>query len=335
MNKPSILYDLNIKSDLADFLSDVKGNQDNIFISEEYDIPIYKSLSRLTNNTIMHKITDKKRILVLCGGGVRGICHIGVIKALMEKNCFYNLDTFAGTSIGAIIILLIVIGYNPDEIMEIIRNVDIGKMKSINFANFISSYGFDKGDKMDFILSRLLKAKGFSENITFAELYNFNKKKMIFPTVCVNNGEIIYLSHDKTPDLPVKIGARMSACIPIFFSPISYKGNEYIDGGCIDNYPIHLFKNRMSEVIGIFLSNSQLIHVGLKSMDTYLLQLIKTIFWGASYKHTIGYELSTIFIPDSMSVMNDNASTFDFDISKEKRQILFNLGYNTAMKLFE
>ena len=56
--------------------------------------------------------------LVLQGGGIRGFAHIGVVKKLEEIGLMNNIRRFAGTSVGALIVSLLVIGFTADEIME-------------------------------------------------------------------------------------------------------------------------------------------------------------------------------------------------------------------------
>ena len=52
------------------------------------------------------------------GGGIRGISYCGAFKALQESNI--TLTGCAGSSIGAVFATLISVGYNYDEIYEII-----------------------------------------------------------------------------------------------------------------------------------------------------------------------------------------------------------------------
>ena len=47
----------------------------------------------------------------LAGGGIRGIAHVGVLKALEEKNI--KVAAIAGTSAGSIIATLYAMGYSP------------------------------------------------------------------------------------------------------------------------------------------------------------------------------------------------------------------------------
>ena len=60
--------------------------------------------------------------LVLAGGGAKGAAHIGAIKYIEELGI--PIDYITGTSMGSIIGGLYALGYSPDEMNEIIKNVD-------------------------------------------------------------------------------------------------------------------------------------------------------------------------------------------------------------------
>lgn len=60
--------------------------------------------------------------LVLAGGGAKGAAHIGAIKYIEELGI--PIDYIAGTSMGSIIGGLYALGYSPDEMNELIKNVD-------------------------------------------------------------------------------------------------------------------------------------------------------------------------------------------------------------------
>ena len=49
--------------------------------------------------------------VALSGGGIRGIAHAGVLKALEENNI--KVDIISGTSSGSIIACLYALGYSP------------------------------------------------------------------------------------------------------------------------------------------------------------------------------------------------------------------------------
>ena len=68
--------------------------------------------------------------LVLSGGGARGVCHLGVIKALQEFGV--KFDFISGTSAGSIVGCLFSYGYPPEEILRIIQATSF--FKSLKLA---------------------------------------------------------------------------------------------------------------------------------------------------------------------------------------------------------
>src|SRR3954465_7472980 len=63
--------------------------------------------------------------LVLSGGGARGICHLGVLKALEEWNV--KIDYISATSAGSVTGCLYSYGYKPEEIMKIIESTSFAR----------------------------------------------------------------------------------------------------------------------------------------------------------------------------------------------------------------
>ena len=64
--------------------------------------------------------------LGLSGGGVRGISHLGVLKALNEAGIFPN--QVSGSSAGAIVGAMYCQGYSPDEVLKIIIETNYFKL---------------------------------------------------------------------------------------------------------------------------------------------------------------------------------------------------------------
>ena len=54
--------------------------------------------------------------VALSGGGIRGIAHAGVLKALEDYGI--KIDVIGGTSAGSMVASLYAIGYKPDEIFK-------------------------------------------------------------------------------------------------------------------------------------------------------------------------------------------------------------------------
>ena len=64
-------------------------------------------------------MNKKYKKLIISGGGINGIAIVGTIYEFSKKFNLDNLEEIIGVSIGSIIGLLIVIGYNADEICNI------------------------------------------------------------------------------------------------------------------------------------------------------------------------------------------------------------------------
>lgn len=58
--------------------------------------------------------------VALSGGGIRGLAHAGVLKALEENGI--KIDIIGGTSAGSMVASLYSIGYTPDEIYKCFIN---------------------------------------------------------------------------------------------------------------------------------------------------------------------------------------------------------------------
>ncbi|MFT4835976.1 MAG: NTE family protein [Psychromonas sp.] len=85
--------------------------------------------------------TRPKIGLVLGGGGAKGAAHIGILKVLENNNV--PIDFIAGTSIGAYIGGLYALGYNANQLEDIMFNVDWGK----GFSDFIPREDLQYADK--------------------------------------------------------------------------------------------------------------------------------------------------------------------------------------------
>lgn len=57
--------------------------------------------------------------LVLSGGGILGIAHIGMLKALDEHGLLDEIEVAVGTSAGAIMAAMFALGYTPDDMWKV------------------------------------------------------------------------------------------------------------------------------------------------------------------------------------------------------------------------
>ena len=267
-------------------------------------------------------ISEKKykKNLVMSGGGIKGIAHIGALYALNKLNYLDKIEQFAGTSIGSLVIALYVIGYTPCELYDFIKLFNIAKLKDISILN-IGSFGLDSGSKIEFVIKKLIAKKGLDENIKLKELYDIKKKKLIFTCVCLNTMEPCYISHENYPNIPLYLVIRMSTSLPFIYCPVKYENKLYIDGGCIDNYPISVFKDKLDDTVGILLIDPKNEMEKIDNLETYIMRVLNCITVGMQLYSKKNYESNTIEINiEMLNIVN-------FDINDKIKDELFLQGY--------
>ena len=171
--------------------------------------------------------------LVLSGGGVRGVAHIGVIKALVEYGIFPA--HIAGTSAGAIVGALYANGNTWQEILDFFKTVPIFRFNK--FA--LNKPGFIDTEKLYDSFKVLLKEDNFSTlklplHITATNILDGSLK--IF-----TQGELI------RPILA-------SASFPGVFTPIQIGEEYFVDGGTLNNFPVDLIAPKCEKVIGVYVN---------------------------------------------------------------------------------
>ena len=277
------------------------------------------------NMLLGKQVQPTKTILVLSGGGIKGISHIGALKALDEKNMLKNIKVIAGTSVGGIIAGLFLAGYTPDELYKFIELFDTTKLRSLNHSDFFVKFGLDNGTRFTFVLEKMFEAKNIPVDITFKDFFKLTQIKLILTAVCMNDNEVYYLSHLTFPNMPVLLGMRITSSIPFWFIPVEYKGKLYIDGGCIDNYPIQLFSKELDNVIGIYLSENKSFKKTIVNVEEFFFSLLHCFFEGVACNSVKGFEKQTIKIElPRISIVNLNIT------AKVKRE-LFDCGYMSIM----
>lgn len=207
--------------------------------------------------------------ICFAGGGIKGVAHVGALKALEEENI--KFDFISGTSSGSIVAVLYSIGYTADEIYEIFKKYN----KKINYFElkniFKLIYGIIIKRKM--IITGLNSGKKIEKLInqecSKKDINNINQinKKLLIPSVNLCNGKIIIFSSIKNRSIysdkiiynnNYNIGkvVRASCSYPGIFEPMPFKNEYLIDGGIRENVPWkELKENGVNKVISIVFQN--------------------------------------------------------------------------------
>ena len=184
--------------------------------------------------------------LVFSGGGPVGLISYGAAKQLNKKKFWdiKNIETIYGTSIGAYMGTLISLGYEWDWIDDYFIKRPWRKIIDIEIITLLEAYNKKGllGEKfINDIILPLLEAKGLSEDVTFKELYEFNKIEIHIYSTEINGEhmkkiDISYITH---PNMKVITGLCMSMAFPFIFSPVIDSEQCYVDGGVLNNFPLN------------------------------------------------------------------------------------------------
>jgi predicted acylesterase/phospholipase RssA len=263
---------------------------------------------------------NKKSILVLSGGGIKGISFIGALQALKEFDILNSIKIFAGTSIGSLILLLIVIGYLPNELYEFVKIFDFSKLNICDINILITKYGLNDGNIVIEILNNFLTKKNYNKDITFKELYDKTNKELIITTTNINKRCCEYLSYKNYPNLSVVMAVRMSISLPLIFTPVKYNNNLYVDGSCMDNLPIEIFKEQ-EKIIALYLDDDIDEQNEINSFELYGYSVLNSIM-----NQKIINKKNTITI----YIKSINSANFNIDLNKKIN--LYEIGYNSVYK---
>lgn len=283
--------------------------------------------SNIIDNTKFNTNTKKTK-LILSGGGVKGIAHLGGLQALEELGLLRDIDTYVGTSVGALILALLVISYTPNELFQFISEINLNKFKELSFNNLLKLFGLDDGKRVEIVIKKLFTGKNIDPCITFEELYKKTGKTLIITGSCLNDKKAYYFSHTNSPDMAIWLAVRISISIPVYFAPVKYKDKMFVDGGCIDNFPIQLFNHCLDEVIALYLTDIRDNVSDITNIEDLLLHIIQCLFEGVTCNSLKGYEKYTI------KISLKKISMVDFIIDINTKQQLFNIGYSVVMDKF-
>jgi NTE family protein len=169
-------------------------------------------------------------VLVLGGGGSKGLAHLGAIRELEAAGI--RPDLIIGCSAGAIVGAL----YADEPDISTIDQTLLGMKRAdmLDTTYFSSRFGFVKGKALEAFMKKNLRSK------TFEEL----KIPLIVIATDLHTGELIELSHNEIP-----IAVRASCAYPGVFQPVPLEGRYLVDGGVTSPLPVEIAKKYGAQVI--------------------------------------------------------------------------------------
>ena len=241
---------------------------------------------------------------------------------LYDKEKLKNINIYCGTSIGAVISLLLLIDYKPIDIYNVLKEINFEILFDYDIENILDDnyFGVYSSDKIIYIIGMLIKNKSISVHITFRQLYEKINKKIIITGVCLNDISLHLFSYESNPNMEVLTAIRISMSVPIIFKPVKFENKIWIDGGCLNNFPIDLFDDCLENVIGIYLGTNEIENIEtFQNVKDYFSQITKCLFKNVFKFNIKKYEKYIIYL---------NTDKTDWAINKQEKIKLYNFGYN-------
>lgn len=232
--------------------------------------------------------------LAIAGGGLKGVAHIGAIKALEELGI--KIDYISGTSSGSLMAAMYACGYDFEtmkalinmhykEISKIEKKPIIKTIGNYVFRRGINLEGLSNGEKIEKLVDRLAKEKG---------IQNIKDVKIPLATVtcdtitmkeciCISgkykfkNDDIDYIS-----DISIGKAVRASMSFPGIYTTCNFGKYNFIDGGTKNNLPVEVLRDMGADkIISVsfdldnYKPSNKLTDVVIRALDIFSLDNVK------------------------------------------------------------
>ncbi|MDA6071212.1 patatin-like phospholipase family protein [Flavobacterium sp. AC] len=264
-----------------------------------------------------------KVVLVLSGGGAKGIAHIPLLQKLDSLHIVPDL--IVGNSMGSIIGGLYAMGYSGDSIEKLTKNIIWDKLlgggQSLKSASVEEKREFQRylvgigvKDKKLNSVGSLLNDQNLREllsELTYP-VYNikdFDSLPIPFRAMAtdLSEGKEVILSKGS-----LAYAMRASMSLPAIFKPMAYEKTVLVDGGVMNNFPTDVAKQMGADII-----IGSDVGGGLEPIDklnNLVTILTQTSMFPSNIKNPENRKLCTILVDH---LPNLRFSTADFADSEE------------------
>lgn len=267
--------------------------------------------------------------IALSGGGIRGIAHAGVLKALEENNI--KIDIIGGASSGSMVSALYAMGYSPDEIYSLFKKYakEIATINSGPIISGITNYmrnksirikGLKSNQRLEEVCDKLANKKGIKN---LGEI----KMPIVIPTVdLISEKEYIFTNNlpkeeeKYITNISVGKAVRASSSFSAVFCPFEYDKYAFMDGGILDNIPVEEVRRQGADkVIAISFEsdkinkNSNIMDIVMKTVDIMGDKIFEPSLNSSDYV---------------LNVSTDGTGLLDLG----KMDMCFQFGYNAAIE---
>jgi predicted acylesterase/phospholipase RssA len=182
------------------------------------------------------------------------------MKAMRDANLLSCVKEMMGISAGSFFALLFVIGYTIEQIERLALDFDftvLGVVDPEDILMFHLNFGLNSGDGIDKLICSVLRQKGLSVDVSFAELAKGRMAFRCFATE-LQTSVVKEMSAVTTPNMSVRLAVRASMSLPIMYAPVKDGDSLLVDGGLLHNLPlVFLSEKEIRESWGVLFVTGQ------------------------------------------------------------------------------
>ncbi len=181
--------------------------------------------------------------VVLGGGALKGLAHVGALRAIAEAGIVPRL--YAGSSIGAMIAAAAASGRTTDALLERAMRFRRRDLFRINHLGML----------MERMLSRSIyleaPLRDLCDELVGEGTFNDLVTPLLVTAVDIEHGIPVVFGRPGFRDVRVRDAVYASCALPGFFPPGVVGDRVCIDGGTTDNLPVDIASIGMDAVIAV------------------------------------------------------------------------------------
>jgi len=268
--------------------------------------------------------------LVLSGNATNAIVTMGALQYLYDNNLLSSIRKYIGTSSGAILSLLLIIGYTPLELkMFLCTEKPLKRLSQmVNITNILlPGKPIMCFEPIKNSIEALIRDKlGYIP--TMRSLYETFQKDLIVTTYNLSDNCREYISAESHPNLSVLHAVRMSSSYPLMFEPYNYEQKLYLDGGIVDNFPIEYFQEKGERRLGIITMNPVTKYEGIPNNLDFFWKLFNVFI------QTITNDKIERVVNCDVIKLSAESVFFNFETTNTEIIEIFDSGYDECKKRF-
>jgi NTE family protein len=175
-------------------------------------------------------LSDIKFTLVLGGGGLKGLAHVGALTVLEELNA-HPLEV-VGSSIGSLVGACWCAGNDAADLRQLALQLTKRDLFRVAHRDMALRRMLSPALYRQEPLMRLIT--GLFGDMTFDDL----ERPLIVNTVDLNTGQQVFWGSNGLTHVRVADAVYASCALPGYLPPIEIEGRYYVDGAAVQNLPV-------------------------------------------------------------------------------------------------